>query len=223
MAIVSEKSYTPVEFSRRFTLIEVLLAMTIFTMVLLIAGTGLVMAHRMWVKCQEGGARLRRLVLIDRVVDSNFRGIVPFSWRNPQNRNQEIFFGDPDKIVFASLHGIGSMATGALRFMRLRIDNGDLLAEYSNTPLLYWDDSISPKHVEILSSKVEKLEFNYADYNSAGELVWDTDWDENARRNIPVAVMMKITWENGETAQWLRRTAGNGPDESYGRRINDRY
>ncbi|NOY75334.1 MAG: prepilin-type N-terminal cleavage/methylation domain-containing protein [Kiritimatiellaeota bacterium] len=205
-----------------FTLVEILLAVAILALVLVVAGTGLAAVRRSWEKCRSNSERLTRLILIDKVVESNFRNIIPFEWRDENRKKREVFLGDPDRVIFASAHAVNTVAEGGVRFMVLRLDGGRLLAEYGDTPILYWDSKTVPKRVEVLTRDVTELKFTYADFDSDGNLIWDSDWDEKERRNIPVALQMVITWKDGRVARWLRRTAGAGNDESYGRRSNER-
>jgi hypothetical protein len=194
----------------------------ILMLVLLVAGTGLLVVRRSWDKCRENSERLRRITLIDKIVDVNFRNIIPFEWRNEQKRKRQIFQGEPDSVVFATTHGVNSLANGALRFLRLRLDAGNLRVEYSDTPILYWDNRTAPRRSEIIAKDVDKLEFRYADFDSEKNLIWDSDWDEELRGNIPVALLMRVTWRDGSSIEWLRRTAGSSRDETYGRRIDER-
>ncbi|MCK5844920.1 MAG: hypothetical protein KAG97_09450 [Victivallales bacterium] len=205
-----------------FTLLEVLLALMILMLVLMVVGTGLSVMRRSWVKCRENSERLKRILLVDKLVDSTFRNIIPFKWRDEQKKSREIFLGEPNKVVFATTHAVNSVAEGAIRFVMLRLDTGKLRVSYSNTPILYWDSKAAPRFTEVVTENVEKLELRYADFDSDKRLIWDSDWDEKTRRNIPVAVLIRLTWKNGETIQWIKRTAGAGRDESYGRRIDER-
>ena len=75
----------------------------------------------------------------------------------------------------------------------------------------------NPEHCteEILISNVQKLEFSYAE-RSGNEVVWNSEFDEVAAENIPLAIRMTITFEDGETVDFLRRTAGNSFVSTYG-------
>ena len=81
---------------------------------------------------------------------------------------------------------------------------------------------IQPDQVTVLADmaeNVEEIKFWYADLSESDNIEWKNDWnEENSSNAMPLAVQLKITWDDGETEQWLRRTAGSGIDESFGKR-----
>jgi len=207
---------------QNFTLIEVVLAVSILMMVFLVAGTGLMIVQQTWVKSQKQSARLKQLILVDKVVNANFTNIIPFEWKNEQLKKREIFLGDHNKIIFATTHRLNIIKEGSIRFVSIYVDDSALIATYSNTPLLYWDDQVTPQISEIIAEGVSNVEFQYADFDAKRVLIWESDWNEEERRNIPLAIQMTVTWEDQTQTSWLKRTAGAGKRENFGRRYSDR-
>jgi type II secretory pathway component PulJ len=205
-----------------FTLIEVVLAVSIMMMVFLVAGTGLMIVQQTWVKSQNRSARLKELILVDKIVNSTFTNIIPFEWKDDQLKKREIFLGDPNKVTFATTHRLNIIQEGSIRFVSIYIEDSALIASYSNTPILPWDDQATPQISEIIAEGVANVEFQYADFDSKRVLIWDSDWDEEKRRNIPLAIQMTVTWEDQTQTSWLKRTAGAGKRENFGRRYKDR-
>ncbi|MBN1864628.1 MAG: hypothetical protein JW808_06970 [Victivallales bacterium] len=208
--------------SAEFTLVEVLLAAGILLLVFTIAGTVLFSVQQTWTRSQERSEKLRRLITVDRIVNSAFPNIIPFEWRDERLRTRNIFFGRADRLIFATTHRVNITEEGALRFIKLHLDGENLVASYRNTPILFWDESVNTTDDEVIATGVQSLSFVYADFDANRSLIWESDWDEEQRRNIPVAIQMTISWEDGTSSSWLRRTAGSAKREQFGRRIQDR-
>ena len=44
--------------------------------------------------------------------------------------------------------------------------------------------------------------------NDDGEIEWEETWDTDEHDGLPLAIQMKIEWQDGTTQYWLRRQAG---------------
>lgn len=200
---------------QQFTLLEMVLAVTIFAMVAMTVGMALFGLHRTWEKTQKHSTDLQTLQRIERVADTAFRNMIPFKWIDNNMKESFVFAGDSDRLTFAYLHRINVVEAGGIRFLTLRLDGDKLMAEYRDTPLLPWQTDTTNVRREILSTKVKRLAFSYADHQ-ATDLVWLDDWDEEQSLNLPLAVLMTVEWQNGNRESWLRRTAGSGLHQSLG-------
>jgi prepilin-type N-terminal cleavage/methylation domain-containing protein len=201
--------------SHGFTLLELVVATAILGLVFLIAGTSLFVIQLTWEKCFARSARIQQRHLIDRFADSHMRNLIPFEWKNEEGVAQQIFLGERGRVVFACRRRLDE-TTGGLRFVRLSLDGGNLVAEYSDLPLLHWDDwNGVPVRREIIGENIEQVEFRYADYEREKGLSWFEDWDPKSTR-IPLAMQMTLHWSNGDSEAWLRRAAGAGVRETLG-------
>lgn len=201
--------------TRGFTLLELVTATAILGLVFLVAGSSLHVVQTTWERCFARSAKIQHRHLIDRFVDAHFRHIVPFAWKDEEGKNRQVFLGERDRVVFACRMRTDE-GTGGLRFVRLSLDGGRLLAEYSPLPLLHWDDWAGvPVRREYIGEKIEALEFRYADYEREAGLGWFEDWDVDSDR-IPLAVQMTLHWQDGEREAWLRRAAGAAMRETLG-------
>lgn len=205
-----------------FTLIEVILAVAIMMLVFLVAGTGLMAVQKTWIKSQAKNENLKKWIIIDKIVNANFSNIIPFQWRDDKLKKRNIFLGDPNKIIFATTHRINIMKQGAIRFISIYVRENRLMVAYSNTPILFWDEKATPVIEEAIAEDVSDVTFLYADVNRDRELLWEEDWDEDERRNIPMAIQMTVHWNDGTSTSWLKRTAGAGKYENFGKRYYDR-
>ena len=206
---------------RGFTLVEVVIAMGLLCLVAILAAGILQSVQRLWEGVQTNSTGLESLQNIDRIADYTFKNMVPFYWPDEETKtDRQVFRGSPDSILFAHLHRSVGQDSGGIRFIELRLEDRQLVARYRGTPLLYWlgepvDDSTTEK--EIIAGNVESLSFEYAE-REGDEIIWYEDWDEETKKQIPLAVLMKIRFEDGTEEQWLRRSAGNSWGTSYGRR-----
>lgn len=203
-----------------FTLVEMIVASFVFTLVVMTAFLGLSAVQSSWERAHVRAKRLDRMLALDRTIDSAFRNAIPFSWPNDEGEEKPIFVGDPRSVSFAYIHRIGNIEEGAIRFIQIYRDGDRLMADYRKSPILPWKKNAKQMNTEILSENVEKISFKYADKKSdlKGEKIeWVDDWDEEDNPNMPLAIQIEVEWRDGDCERWLRRTAGSGPNESYGK------
>lgn len=198
-----------------FTLLELVTATAILGMVFLAAATSLYVAVLTWERSFAHSARLQQRMLIDRFVDAHLRQLVPFEWKDEDGKGRQLFLGENGRLLFACRRRLDDGA-GGLRFVRLSLEEGRLLAEFSDLPLLSWGDWDGvPVHREFIGEKLERLEFAYADYTQEDGLAWFESWDTESAR-VPLAVQMNLCWEDGENDSWLCRAAGAAVRETLG-------
>lgn len=199
---------------RHFTLLEMLLATAIFCMIVLTLASGLMIIRRTWEKTSKYSRQLDELVKLERFFDSAFRNTVPFTWKDPDSKDLQIFTGERHSIIFAYFHRTSVFSQGAIRFVSIYQEHDKLFALWSPTPILRWAKMpASQENSEVLCENVKSVSFLYADRDE-DEIIWTDDWDEENNENIPLSIQIKIEWADGVSEQWLRRTAGSGPFES---------
>lgn len=205
---------------RLFTLVEVVAALGILCLVAMLTAGILQSVQQLWGNIQECGNELETLQNIDRIADYAMKNMVPFRWRDPDGRERQVFCGNSDSIIFAHLHRSVGPDSGGIRFIELRIEDKRLVARYRQTPILHWlGEPVGDSDVakEVVADKIASLSFEYAD-REGDEIVWREDWNEEEKKQIPLAILMKIRFENGTEEQWLRRSAGSSWNTAYGRR-----
>lgn len=197
-----------------FTLLEMIVATAVFALLAMTSAMALHSIVTSWHKMQLRAADLDRLLMVDRVVDAAFRNAIPFTWP-AEGGEKPVFIGDSDKVTLAYMHRIGEPEEGGIRFMSLRLDNGNLVATYRKTPIVAWNDDPTGNRVETLATDVGSISFLYAE-RIDDQIEWNEDWDEETNANLPLAIQLTLKWRNGAEERWLRRTAGSGPFESLG-------
>ena len=206
---------------RRFTLIELVIALALFAM-LSLSCMKLLMSTVDSLEVQEKSAkRIVGLVNLDKNAQKMFTNTVPFTWRDEENQRVPHFYGAPDMMRFVHLNRVNDEKDGGLRFVQLYIDNEQkLIAHYQTRPFLNGSEIIEEiAFKSTLAEGVDSLNFQYAsvleNQQSSEDIEWLSEWEED-RLDIPLAVRMDVSWQNGRTESFLWRTAGNSYYERMG-------
>ena len=119
----------------RFTLVEMVAAMAIMVFVALIVATASMTFYNGWRRSVRHTDALKDRLAIDRVMDSCVKSMIPFEWRDEdQQKNRVIFQGDPEEMRFVALRRSYRGDQGALIFVRLKVEDNALVADYSFYP-----------------------------------------------------------------------------------------
>ena len=205
---------------RTFTLLEIVLALAIFSVIATLAGSILFSSQQGWSVVRESSAELETLQRLDRIADTAFRNASPFHWPDENNRNMQLFRGKPAFLRLAYLHRVNDPAEGGLRFLELSREESELVARYRRYPIIADHDGECRR--EVIASGVRRLAFSYA-FRENGEIVWQPEFDAEAAETIPAAIRMDVEFENGRQVSFLRRTAGNSAVSSYGKFREETY
>jgi len=200
----------------RFTFLELSIALAIF----LLVASVLVMFSRevtkSWGRLQREQARFAELMALDRTLDTMLSNLVPFEWDDPEGTPVRVFAGESERMLLTCLHQLNSLADGALRFVLLTVRDDQFVAVYQARPFLAPGEESMAARVSVLAGGVEAVEFLYADCDEEGVLEWYTAWDPE-RQALPLATLVTVHWLDGRTESWLRRTAGSGFRERWGK------
>ncbi len=204
-------------FKHNFTLVEMAIAMAILVIVALIIATASATFYNGYRRSTKITERLKTYQTIDRVMDGNIRNLIPFQWVDDDtDESRYIFEGEVNSLHFATLRRSFDNDRGALLFIRIRVENDELIAEYSSYPRLPWLEEGRQEYTrEVLAANVRAVRFLYADRIN-GEIVMEDTWVEDDHDNLPLAIQMTVEWMDGTTEQWLRRTAGSSSNSSLG-------
>lgn len=194
---------------KSFTLLEVVVATSLLTLVGMLIAMSVAGFHRSWSQGRKVSQRLERNLAIDRIAETVIRSMVPFRWYNEEEGGEElVFLGEADELwVTAQNRSYGSGSP--FRFVRIYMESGDLLCDYSCTPFLPWAELQDQVYTtEKIASGVSALVFRYATEDDSGELEWEENWDLDDHDELPLAIQMTIEWEDGTKQRWTRRQAG---------------
>ena len=203
-----------------------------FTLMELVAATGIMLAiagiiafasrsfFRALASAERVSAQLQVYLNIDQLMDGCFRNMIPFNWETPDEVDDtyQVFDGLDNMIHFTTLRRSYDDNSGNLFFVRVYVDNDELIAEYSKFPRLPWyddDEDIMPYDREVLATDVDEISFLYAGAQDS-TITWLEEWDREQYDFIPLAVQMTVKWKDGTEECWLRRTAASGGNSVYG-------
>ncbi len=198
-----------------FTLVEVVVAMTILAFVGTIIAGSLAGFQRSYGRVAKLSKSLERNRSLDRMAEL-LRNVIPFFWPDEDDDDTErlVFAGAPDELWFTSRRLPGADGEGALIFVRLYVDDEKrLVADYRTRPLLPWielKDQTGFRNA-VIAENVERLTLLYGDWNDDDEMDWLEEWDQDDddyENRLPPAIQFTVEFTDGEKVSYLRRTAG---------------
>ncbi len=206
---------------RKFTLIELIAAMSIMLMVTMIISTVIAVFYKAYEQTALLSDRLSTEMTISRVMDRLVRNAVPFVWEDEDSGEEElVFLGESHELIISALTRTYLNDDGGLIFARIYLSNGTLYCEYSSFPILPWEDSFQTNTAtEVLTNNVSYVTFTYLAITD-GELEYLDEWDtdDTYSTSIPAGIQMEIGFTDGTKERWLRRTAGSSYHTSLGLR-----
>ena len=217
----------PIENKRLFTLVELVAAMAIMIFVALIIGTASAAFYNAWKRSVRVTDMLKVRQNIDRIMDVSIRNMIPFSWKDEDDREQVVFAGSQNEIFFTTRRRAAEGENSAFLFIRLKVnDDGQLIAEYHTLPRFPWqEEGKYEMKTEVLAENIQSISFLYASQEEE-EIVWNEDWEEydpdtlqddtTDIQMIPLAVQMTVEWKDGRKEVWLRRTTGASQYSRFG-------
>lgn len=203
-----------------------------FTLMELVAAAGIMLSvagiiafasrsfFRALASAERVSAQLQVYLNIDQLMDGCFRNMIPFNWETTDVNDDtfQVFDGLEDSIHFTTLRRSYDDNSGNLFFVRVYVEDDELIAEYSKFPRLPWyddDEDLMPYDREVLATDVDEISFLYAGAEDS-TIVWLDEWDREEYDFIPLAVQMTVKWKDGTEECWLRRTAASGGNSVYG-------
>ena len=205
-----------------FTLVEIIVAMAIMIFVALIIASASMTFYNAWQRSVRISERLKTYQTIDRIMDTCVRNMIPFTWRDEDlNQERVVFKGEPDNIHFVALRRAYRNDKGALIFLRIRVENEQLIAEYSQYPRFQWNEEETEQNSytrEVLADRVRSVSFRYATEEN-DELVWDDTWEEDLNINvaqIATEVEERLRGCNKSIKVAVMGCIVNGPGEAKG-------
>jgi hypothetical protein len=187
-----------------FTLLEIIIAMTISLAIFLI----LFAALRLGYKAQESGTEKEEVTQKMRILDDRvawlIRGIYPFVFtdltKTTTDQKKLYFKGEDDKLGFVTTsvdsRARGPEDIGGLKYVSIFADSAGL---QTREKVFFLDNAFddSGGKVTTLDPEVTKLKFEYFDAPPGEkEGDWVSDWDAGDKKYLPAAVKVQITFEH---------------------------
>ncbi len=205
----------------RFTLIELVVSIALLMAVAAITAMSGAAFYNGYQRSLRVTEELRELMAIDNLMDTHIRNLIPFKWKDDEGTSRLIFNGDENELFFATLRRSYGKRPGALLFIRIFVENDELIAEYSPYPRFPWleeQDENMPWEREVIARNVAQVTFAYAETSAEteGGVEFLETYLEEDISSPPLAVKMTVEWHNGRKEQWLRRVAGSAANTSFG-------
>jgi hypothetical protein len=204
---------------RNFTLIEMVVAIAVMVVVAMIIGTASATFYNAYQRSTRSISRLETCLAIDRIFDSLIRNAIPFKWMDDENSSRFVFEGNNDSLLFTALRRTYGKDSSAILFVRLLLEDEQLIAEYSNSPILPWSEENEQNiEREVIAKNIAAITFEYAEFDEEEGIEWLEVWEEDEHEALPLAIRMTVEWTDGRKEYWLRRLAGIAKDSTFGQR-----
>jgi len=190
---------------RGFTLIEVVLALSIFALLATILYGAFALSHTAVAKSQGIAGRSQKQRSTADLLGTYVRSAYPYR-RSPQE--QTIFFeGEGDSLTFISAysHGMGGRGMAKIQISANEGDDGraQLSLEETTPVRVSGDDGgAGPNQRVVLQERISKFRLDYLD-PQAEEETWQERWDGQERRVLPRAVRLSFVEEGGAEVRWI--------------------
>jgi prepilin-type N-terminal cleavage/methylation domain-containing protein len=190
---------------RGFTLIEVVLALSIFALLGTILYGAFALSHSAVAKSQGIAGRSQKQRSTADLLGSYVRSAYPY--RNAPQEQAIFFEGESDSLTFISAysHGMGGRGMAKIQIIAGEDDDGraQLSLEEATPVRVNGDDGgTGPTHRVLLQERISKFRLAYLD-SKADEETWEERWDGQERRALPRAVRMTFVEEGGAEVRWI--------------------
>jgi general secretion pathway protein J len=168
-----------------FTLLELILALTILSMVALIIGSGFRLGIKAWEKGESEARETQRLRALSGLISQNVKSAYPYNMKIEQEK-VVVFEGDANSLLFVT--SFVEPRGGGFKWVRYSYSEGSLVFTEGKLPDKNFLDKIA-ENEEVIDSDIGEVTFEYL---SSFEEEWQESWDLG--EGIPVAVRVKIAY-----------------------------
>ena len=188
-----------------FTLIEVVLALSIFALLATIVYGAFALSHTAVAKSQAIAGRSQKQRATADLLGSYVRSAYAY---RISRQDQAVFFeGESDSLTFISAYSHGMGGRGMAKIQILASQDDDERAQLTleeATPVRVGgeDGGLAPTQRVILRERVRKFRLDYLDPR-ADEEIWEERWDGQERRVLPRPVRLTFVEEDGTEVRWI--------------------
>lgn len=213
-----------------FTLIEVIIAMTILSLILVLLFSTLFTANRSWQSTERKVSQNNELRLVSHFLQRQISQSIPLMWID-KSEQRLIFEGRKKQLRFASTlpaHRGG----GGIQIITLKLEKTknyhqlNLYYQYGDTDSSPFEDNNNIENVTLLED-ISNFELSYYGADKVDDTpTWRDEW--NNERILPLIVSLKI-FEIDEINNWpeikvpLHSTYINGQPQFVLRRASDTF
>lgn len=188
--------------NRGFTLLELLIAITLSILILVVLGAAMRLGYKAQEKGTERGEVTQKVRILEDRIAWLIRGAYPF-YLNKTDEKKIFFDGKSDRAGFVTssidAHGKGPEDLAGLKWVSIFADSDGLKIREK---IFFLEDVFddSKGKVYLLDPEVRKIEFEFFEIKEdEKEGTWVSEWDPRDKETIPLAVKVKMTLErNGQ-------------------------
>jgi len=166
-----------------FTLLELILAITILGMVAIIIGSGFRLGIKAWEKGESEAAETQQLRTLSSLISQSLKSAYPYKMKI-DDKDTIIFKGEKDSILFVTT--LLDSSNRGFRWVRFSYKDKTLSLNEGILPDKKFMDKLEDKG-EVVDSNIREVWFEYF---SSEKAEWQETW--NLGDGIPAAVRVKI-------------------------------
>ena len=191
--------------SSGFTLIEVVLALTIFALMGGILYGAFSLGHSAVEKSEANSTRNQKQRVMTELLGNYIRSSVPY---RESAQDQTIFFsGESDSVTFVSAYSqaLGGRGMAKIHIAKEEDSNGRAslkLEESAPVRINAETGQAGPSHSVVLQADMREVRLAYLDPQGDDEN-WQERWDGRERRALPRALRISYLNGNGEEVRWI--------------------
>jgi len=202
--------------AKGFTLVEMLLAMTLMSMLLALAYGGLRASTRATEKGQQILDDSNRIRMAHQFVRKQLTQLLPLAFEEDEAQQvRTVFRGDRQRIRYVAQMP-GYLGFGGPQVQELEFVRGEEGLELVLSHALlqgYEEDYLYERQPILLLDKVQTAEFSFLGIDENGEMTqWSPDWEDETV--LPAAVALNVEFVEDVYIQWPELTTSVRIDQS---------
>lgn len=182
-----------------FTLLELLIAMTLLGFILTLLFGGLRLGSRSWDAGDARGEKTTHLTLLQEFLRRELSQVTPYFWKNKANADLA-FIGEPNSLMMVAPLAV-HLAPGGLFLLGLNPDDGKLVMRQAIPDADSADFSaLDDAEKIVLADHVEDVAFAYygAETKDA-DPQWTDHWkSQDTPQRLPYLIRVRITFDDGQ-------------------------
>lgn len=187
--------------NRGFTLLELLIAITLSILILVVLGAAMRLGYKSQSKGTERSEVTQKVRILEDRIAWLIRGAYPF-YRKKADEKKIFFDGKSDRVGFVTSsidsYGKGPEDLAGLKWVSIFAD-GDGLKIREKVYFLEDVFEDSNGKVYLLDPEVKKIDFEFFEIKEGEKQgTWISEWDPDDKETIPTAVRVKMTLERND-------------------------
>ena len=172
-----------------FTILELIVSITILTLIALIMGQGFRIGVNAWEKGEAETVETQKLRILSGMLTQQLKSFYLYRTKLDDDNEKSILFkGENDSILFVTT--LADSSYGGLKWVRYSFKEGVLYYKEGLLPDKEVMDNIEGDE-EILDADIEEVVF---EYYFGQEDEWKESWDDEESESLPASVSVKLSY-----------------------------